>query len=138
MAHTEVFISNDAGTLVPSQPSVAVSNGDTLAFSLSNAGPVFAFFSPDAIAALSPAPTGPVSLGSQGPTVFTFTTSGPGAYSVYFEATASAVVPDFPGGNSNLLQLEIDTDGAGSGETGGTRGDGGPGFGGITNHSKGG
>ncbi|WP_263373020.1 cupredoxin domain-containing protein [Granulicella aggregans] len=130
MAHTEVFISNDAGTLVPSQPSVAISNGDTLAFSLSNAGPVFAFFSPDATAALSPAPNGPVSLGSKGPTVFTFTTSDPGAYSVYFEATASAAIPDFPGGTSNLLHLEIDTDGAGESE--------GPGFGGITNHSRGG
>ena len=124
MAHTEVFISNDAGTLVPSQPSVAVSSGDTLAFSLSDAGPVVAFFSPDAIAALSPIPTGPVLLGSQGPTVFTFTTSEPGAYSVYFETSVSAVVPDFPVGKSNFLQLEVDTDGVG--------------FGGPIYHSKGG
>lgn len=130
MAHTEVFISNDAGTLVPSQPSVAVSEGDTLAFSLSTDGPVFAFFSLEAMAALSPAPTGPVSLGSQGPTLFTFTTSDPGAYSAYFEDTADAVVPVFPGGTSNLLQLEIDTDGAGD--------PAGAGFGGLTNHSKGG
>jgi len=124
MAHTEIFVSDDAGTLVPSQPSVAVSSGDTLALSLSGAASVFAFFSPDAMAAISPAPTGPVQLSPQGPTVFTFTTSEPGAYGVYFEATASAAVPDFPGGKSNLLQLGIDTDGAG--------------FGGLTNHSRGG
>lgn len=124
MAHTEVFISNDAGTLVPSQPSVAVSNGDTLAFSVSNAGPVVAFFSPATVTALSPAPTGPVSLDEQAPTVFTFITSDAGAYSVFFETSVSAAVPDFPVGKSNLLLLEIDTDGIG--------------FGGPINHSKGG
>ncbi|MBB5058671.1 hypothetical protein HDF16_003385 [Granulicella aggregans] len=124
MAHTEVFISNDAGTLVPSQPSVAVSNGDTLAFSVSNAGPVVAFFSPAAITALTPAPTGPIPLNPQGPTVFTFTTSDSGAYSVFFETTVDAAVPDFPVTKSNFLLLEIDTDGVG--------------FGGPINHSRGG
>ena len=124
MAHTEVFISNDADTLVPSQPTVEVNVGDTLAFSVSGSGPVFAFLSPAAISALSPSPASPVALSIAGPTVFTFTTSDAGAYSVFFETTPDGPVPDFPLAKSAFLQLEIDTDGAG--------------FGGITNHSKGG
>jgi hypothetical protein len=115
MAHTEVFLSNDAGVLVPSLPSVAVSNGDTVAFSISGDGPAYAFFSPGATAVLSPAPSSPVALSSSNPTVFTFTSSAPGSYSVFFETNATAPVPDFPGGVSNLLVLEVDTAGAGFG-----------------------
>ena len=115
MAHTEVFLSNDAGVLVPSLPSVAVSKGDTVAFSIKNAGTAFAFFSPSASAVLSPAPSNPVSLSSETPKVFTFTSSDAGSYSVFFEEDAKAVVPEFPGGTSNLLRMEIDSDGAGFG-----------------------
>jgi len=115
MAHTEVFLSNDAGVLVPSLPSVAVSNGDTVAFSISGDGPAYAFFSPGATAVLSPAPSSPVSLSSSSPTVFSFTSSAAGSYSVFFETNATAPVPDFSGGTSNLLVLEIDTDGVGFG-----------------------
>jgi plastocyanin len=112
MAHTEVFLSNDAGTLVPSLPSVSVTNGDTVAFSVTGSGSAFAFFSPGASSALSPAPNGPVALSASAPTVYTFTTSNAGAYSVFFETSAAAPIPEFPVGHSTLLLLQIDTDGA--------------------------
>jgi hypothetical protein len=115
MAHTEVFLSNDAGVLVPSLPSVAVSKGDTVAFSISGPDAAFAFFSPGAAVVLSPAPTSPVPLSSSSPTVFSFTSSDAGSYSVFFETTETAPVPDFPGGESNLLYCVIDTDGVGFG-----------------------
>lgn len=115
MAHTEVFLSNDAGVLIPSLSSVAVSKGDTVAFSIKGTGTAFAFFSPGATSVLSPAPSSPVSLSSQHPTVFTFTSSEAGSYAVFFEASAEAPVPNFPGGVSNLLHLAIDSDGAGFG-----------------------
>jgi hypothetical protein len=115
MAHTEVFLSNDAGVLVPSLPSVSVSSGDTIAFSISGDGPAYAFFSPGATSVLSPAPSNPVALSSSNPTVFSFTSSASGSYSVFFETSATSPVPDFPGGISTLLLLETDTDGIGFG-----------------------
>jgi hypothetical protein len=129
MAHTEVFLSNDAGILVPSVPSVTVSEGDTVAFSVSGAGTVFAFFSPGAAAVLSPAPSGALALSSESPKVFTFVSSAAGSYTAFFETSACAEVPEFPGGKSNLLYMAIDSD-----STGGT----GPGFGGNVNHTRGG
>jgi len=111
MAHTEIFLSNDAGTLVPSLPSVSVSSGDTIAFSVTGTGPAYAFFSPDAAAVLSPSPAGPVALSASAPTVFTFTSSAEGAYSAYFETTATAEIPEFPIAKSTVLLLEIDTNG---------------------------
>jgi len=124
MAHTEVFLSNDAGVLVPSLPSVAVSKGDTVAFSIAGSGAAFAFFSPGASEVLSPSPTGAIELSSESPKVFTFVSSDAGSYSVYFETSADAPVPDFPGGKTNLLYMSIDDDGAG--------------FGGNVNHTRGG
>ncbi len=111
MAHTEVFLSNDAGTLVPSQASVSVSSGDTIAFSVTGASPAYAFFSPDVTAVLSPSPTGPVALSATAPTVFSFTSSEEGAYSAYFETTPTAEIPEFPVAKSTVLLLEIDTNG---------------------------
>lgn len=108
MAHTEVFLSNDSGTVIPSLPSVAVISGDTIAFSVTGGEPVYAFFSPAATSAVSPKPPSPLPLSSKSPTVFTFTTSAAGAYSAFFENGPSASVLDFPGGESNLLLLEID------------------------------
>jgi hypothetical protein len=110
MAHTDVTLTNDSGVLVPSLPSVPVTSGDSIAFSTSN-GAAFLFFSTDAAAALSPAPTGPVEVGSSKPTAFTFTSSEPGAYSVFFEASASSAPPNFPVRQSNQLTLEIDDSG---------------------------
>jgi hypothetical protein len=112
MAHTEVFLSNDAGVLIPSLSTVSVSKGDTVAFSNTGTGTAFAFFSPGATAVLSPAPSSPVSLSSENPTVFTFTSSDAGSYTVFFEASADAPIPEFPGGVSTHLHLAIDSDGA--------------------------
>lgn len=110
MAHTDVTLTSDSGVLVPSLPSVPVTSGDTIAFSTSN-GAAFLFFSPDAAAALTPAPTGPVEVGSSKPTAFMFTSSKPGAYSVFFEASASSAPSSFPVRQSNTLLLEIDANG---------------------------
>lgn len=110
MAHTEVTLTNDDGTLVPGQPSVPVADGDTVAFSI-NDGSAFLFFSPDAAAILSPAPVNPVKISSSGQTVFTFTSSEPGAYSVFFEEDDDSVPAGYPVRESNLLLLEIDSEG---------------------------
>ena len=110
MAHTDVTLTSDSGVLVPSLPSVPVTSGDTIAFSTSN-GAAFLFFSPDAAAALSPAPTGPVEVDSSKPASFTFTSSEPGAYSVFFEASAASAPTNFPVRQSNLLLFEIDGSG---------------------------
>jgi hypothetical protein len=121
MAHTDVTLTNDSGVLVPSLPSVPVTSGDSIAFSTNN-GAAFLFFSPDAAAALSPAPTGPVEVGSSKPTAFTFTSSEPGAYSVFFEASAAAAPPSFPVRQSNQLLFEIAASGASfGGPVSGTR-----------------
>lgn len=110
MANTHITLTNDRGTLVPSQPSVPVYTGDTVSFSTIDGSPAFLFFSPAAIAVLSPAPTGPTEVSST-PVTFTFTSSSLGEYSVFFETTAGSTTPDFPVRPSNLLMLEIDPSG---------------------------
>ena len=105
MANTSITLITEQGTLVPSQPSVLVNDGDTVSFSATS--PAFLFFSPGAAAVLSPAPASPVDI-STSSVEFTFTTSNPGAYSVYFETSASATIPEFPEVPSKLLMLEID------------------------------
>lgn len=111
MAHTEITLTNDNGTLVPGQPSVPVADGDTVAFSI-NDGNAFLFFSPDAAAILSPAPVNPVEISASGQTVFTFTSSEPGAYSVFFEEDDDSVPAGYPVRESSVLLLEIDSDGS--------------------------
>jgi len=106
MAHTDVTLTNDNGVLVPSLPSVPVTSGDTIAFSTNN-GAAFLFFSQDAAAALSPAPTGPVEVDSSKPASFTFTSSESGAYSVFFETSAASAPSSFPARQSNQLLFEI-------------------------------
>jgi hypothetical protein len=110
MAHTDVTLTNDSGVLGPSLPSVPVTSGDSIAFSTSN-GAAFLYFSPDAAAVLSPAPTGPVEVTSSKPASFTFTSSELGAYSVFFEASAASSPSSFPVRQSNTLLLEIDDSG---------------------------
>ena len=106
MATTAIKLTNEQGILVPSQPSVTVSSGDTVSFSTSDGSTAYLFFSPAAAAALSPAPTYPVEVSTG--TTFQFTSSIADAYSVYFETSAGVTVPDFPVAPSNLLMLEID------------------------------
>jgi hypothetical protein len=114
MANTAITLVPEEGILVPSQPSVAVVSGDSVSFSTSDGSPGFLFFSPGAAAALSPTPTHPYALdGSK--SEFTFITSAPGQYSVYFETSASATPPPFPVSTSAQLLLEIDDTGVGFG-----------------------
>ena len=107
MANTQVTLTNDDGVLVPSQASVHVTSGDTVAFSIADGSSAYLFFSPAAASALSPAPSSPVEI-SASATEYTFVTSDSGAYSVFFETSEEAAVPPFPVAPSNLLMLEID------------------------------
>ena len=107
MAHTDVTLSNDSGTFVPSLSSVPVVKGDTVSFSTSS-GNVFLFFSPAAASILSPAPKGAVGITGSAKMTFTFTSSNPGAYSVFFEKTSLPASKSFPLKASSLLLLEID------------------------------
>lgn len=105
------------GVLVPSQPSVPAVQGNTVTFSAPSDSATL-FFSPGAVSILSPAPSGPVSIASGGKTTFTFTSSKPGAYSVFFEPNAATPPPGYPVRPSNLLMLEIDTSHVGFGGPG--------------------
>ncbi|MGD0366738.1 MAG: hypothetical protein ABSA94_04735 [Acidobacteriaceae bacterium] len=118
MANTVITISMENGVLVPSQPSVPAVQGNTVTFSAPGDSATL-FFSPGAVSILSPAPSGPVSIASGGKTAFTFTSSKPGAYSVFFEPNASSPPANFPVRPSNLLLLEIDTSHVGFGGPGG-------------------
>jgi len=117
MASTTITISSQDGVLVPSQPSVPVASGDTVTFSSQGVSATL-FFSPGAIAILNPSPSAPVTIAAGGNTSFTFTSSAPGAYSVYFEPNASSPPASFPVQPSNLLLLEIDTSHVGFGGPG--------------------
>ena len=107
MANTDITISKKDGVLVPSQSSVPAVQGNTVTF-YAQSDSATLFFSPDAVSILSPAPSAPVSIGAGGKTAFTFTSSKPGAYSVFFEPNASSPPANFPVRPSNLLLLEID------------------------------
>ena len=117
MANTDITISKKDGVLVPSQSSVPAVQGNTVTFSAQSDSATL-FFSPEAASILSPAPSAPVSIAAGGKTAFTFTSSKPGAYSVFFEPNASTPPANFPVRPSNLLLLEIDTRGIGFGGPG--------------------
>jgi hypothetical protein len=117
MANTDISISSKDGALVPSQNSVSAVQGNTVTFSAPSVSATL-FFSPDAVSILSPAPSAPVSIPAGGKTAFTFTSSKPGAYSVFFEPNASSPPANFPVRASNLLLLEIDTSQVGFGGPG--------------------
>jgi hypothetical protein len=110
MANTQITLTSKEGILVPSQPSVTVSDGDTISFSTADGSVAYLFFSPDAAAALSPSPSSPLEVSAVGGPL-TFTTSEPGAYSVFFETSASAPTTPFPVVPSTQLLLEIDPTG---------------------------
>lgn len=114
MATTAITLTLEEGLLVPSQPSVPFVSGSSVSFATSDGSPAFLFFSPAAIAALSPPPAVPYAV-SGSTAEFTFNSSDPGQYSVYFETAASATPPPFPVGSSAKLLLEIDSSGIGFG-----------------------
>jgi len=109
MAHTDVTLTNEDGVLVPSGDSVSVVSGDTVSFSTADGSPAFVFFSPDVISVLSPTPGSAFEIAAGTKAEFSFTASNPGAYSAFFSSTADGAPAAFPGGNSTLLQLEIQT-----------------------------
>ena len=102
MAHTEITFTDNSGVLIGNQSSVSVTKGDTVAFSI-NAGQAFLFFSPDAAAALSPSPNGPVRVSASAGATFTFTSSDPGAYSVFPSTDASVAPTEFSTEQSDQL-----------------------------------
>jgi hypothetical protein len=109
MAHTEITLTNNGGVLVPSADSIRVVSGDTIAFSTTDGSSAVLFFSPGAVAILSPPPSGPVKSTGSEKITFTFTSSDAGAYSVFFETSSSASHPPFPVQESKLLHLETDS-----------------------------
>jgi len=111
MANTAITLTPEEGILVPSQASVPFVSGSSVSFATSDGSPAFLFFSPAASAALIPTPTQPYATDGSA-AEFTFNSSEPGQYSVYFETTASATPPPFPFGSSTNLLLEIDSSGA--------------------------
>ena len=127
MANTDITLSSDGGIIVPSTPSVHVANGDTLSFATSDGSSVVLFFSPEASAILTPTPASPFSIAAHGKAAFAFTSSKPGAYSVFFGESPSSAPSSFPPRISQDLLLEITSSG-----------DEPPGFGGPSDTTKGG
>jgi hypothetical protein len=82
-------------------------SGDTVSFSTNDHKSIVLFFSPDAVAALSPKPANPLSIAAGGKAVFKFSSSNPGAYSLFFGATLKSGPANFPTGISRNLILEI-------------------------------
>ena len=97
MANTDVKLQPSEGTFVPSLQTVNVVSGDTLTVQNNGGGPAFLFFSPDAVKLLSLKAGAPPSIPGGEKAVFTFSSSAPGAYSVYFGASSDMVPPGFPG-----------------------------------------
>lgn len=114
MANSNVILVNNNGVYVPNLPSVAAVAGDTISFATSDGSAVLLFFSSDAASVLSPAPGSAFQLAAGATASFTFTSSAPGAYSVYFGATADSAPASFPTQVSANLLLEISDSGGGS------------------------
>jgi hypothetical protein len=104
---TNVSLVNDGGIFVPSLASVSVVTGDVVTFSTSDGSPVVLFFSPAAASVLSPKPYGPLPIGNDGKGIFTFTSSDPGAYSVFFGGNIDDAPTSYPSQVSKELFLEI-------------------------------
>jgi hypothetical protein len=59
--------------------------------------------------ASSPERASPFAIGAGKTAGFTFSSSGPGAYSTYFGLTANAAPTKFPTDHSQVLRLYVDT-----------------------------
>ena len=105
MANTDVTLEPSEGTFVPSLQTITVSSGDTLTLHNNGGGPVFLFFSPDALKLLSLKPGDPPSIAGGAKAVFTFSSSAPGAYSAYFGASSEMAPPGFPSGVGTTFWL---------------------------------
>src|SRR4051794_38938510 len=107
MTNTNVVLTDKHGVLVPSLDIIRVVSGDTVTFSTADGRAAVAFFSPDAAAVLSPNPTNPSAIAAGAKAHFSFTSSQPGAYTVYFGYGAGDAPESFPGGHSDSLRLKI-------------------------------
>ncbi len=110
MANTDVKLvfDGEGGVYIPAIASVPVVSGDTITFFTSDRSAVQLYFSPDALSVLSPASANPHSIPGGQKASFTFKSSAPGAYSVYFEPEGKSPASSFPAGVSQQLQLETD------------------------------
>jgi hypothetical protein len=107
MANTNIKLLHDGGIFVPSTPSVPVASGTSVSFATSDGAPVVLFFSPAAASILSPNPSSAYPIAAGGKAVFTFSSSNPGAYSVFFGSDPKSVPSGFPQRTSQELLLEI-------------------------------
>jgi len=110
MANTDVVLvfNSEGGVYIPATTAVSVVAGDTVSFSTSDGSAVQLFFSSDAVSVLSPAPANPSLIPAGQKASFSFRSSAPGAYSVFFEPQGKTPTSNFPTGVSQQLQLETD------------------------------
>jgi plastocyanin len=110
MANTDVKLvfNSEGGVYIPATASVRVVSGDTITFFTSDGSPVQLYFSPDALSVLSPTSANPHSIPAGQKASFTFKSSAPGAYSVFFEPQGKSPNSSFPGGMSQQMQFETD------------------------------
>lgn len=111
MTNTQISLQLTDGVIVPSQGSIPVNEGATVTFVNPSSSTITLFFSPAVISALTPAPSTPTTLESGAKTEYAFTTSNPGAYSVFFGLSGSSAPAVFPTDPSTVLSLQV----AGSG-----------------------
>jgi len=107
MVNTDVTLVNNGGTYVPSTQSVNVVSGNTISFETSDGSAVLLFFSPGAASVLTPKPVGAFPIAAGGRAVFSFSSSAPGAYSMYCGSTPDSAPANFPSAVSNALFLEV-------------------------------
>jgi plastocyanin len=107
MANTDITLVNDGGTYVPSTQSVNVVSGNTISFATNDGSAVLLFFSPGATSVLTPKPAGAFPIAAGGRAVFSFSSSAPGAYSMYCGSTPNSAPANFPSAVSNALFLEV-------------------------------
>lgn len=107
MANTEVTLIHTGDAYVPSVASVPVVSGETVSFATSDGSSALAFFSPDALAVLSPKPVNPLIIGPGSKAPLSFSSSNSGAYSVFFTAAGGSGPAHFPSGNSQTLRFEV-------------------------------
>src|SRR5579863_6816472 len=98
MANTDVELvfNSEGGVYIPAVAAVSVVSGDTISFSTSDGSPIQLFFSPDAMSVLLPAPANPFSIPAGQKASFSFTSSAPGSYSVFFEPQGKSPISNFP------------------------------------------
>ena len=96
MANQVVTLTSAQGMLLSDVESVVVVEGDTLTIGTQDGSPFSLFFSPDAIAVLSPAPETPFVVPQSTKASFTFTSSKAAAYTAYYGPINSSAPSVYP------------------------------------------